>query len=218
MRVRCVQIISPVTRKVVADHPSMRVGVEYTVLEVAARPGGDSSLRIHHGDESPGIWDSAMFETTDPTVPSVWVAQLSDSGSLRLAPPRWLQRGFWERYFDDEHEAVGIFEADLAAILRESGGVDWDRHRQTVLVRISDELREVVREAEGSLGAREVEDLRDLIEVGEPGSAFELLCRQLHEYEAAVTPRMLESLRKLGMAMHLEARQWEILRVSESGR
>lgn len=217
MRVRSVQIISPVTRKVVADHPSMRVGEEYTVLEVAAGPGGDSSLRIHRGDESPGIWDSAMFETTDPTVPSIWVAQLSDGGGLRLAPPRWLERGFWERYFDGEPDAVAIFEADLVANLRESGGVDWDRHQQVMLVRVSDELRGVVREAEGSLGAREVEDLRDLLEVGEPGTAFELLCRQLHDYEAAVTPRMLESLRKVGTAMQLEARQWEILRVSESG-
>jgi len=70
----------------------------------------------------------------------------------------------------------------------------------------------------GSLGAREVEDLRDLIEMGELGSAFELLCRQLHEYEAAVKPRMLESLRKVGIALQLDARQCEILRVSESGR
>jgi len=218
MRVRCVQIISPVTREVVAEHPSVRVGREYTVLEVDARPGGNSSLRIHHADESPAIWDSAMFESADPTVPSVWVAQLSESGSLRLAPPGWLERGFWERYFDDEPDAVAIFEADLAAILRESGGVDWDRHQEAMLARVSDELRGVVRDAGGLLGAREAEDLRDLIEAGEPGTAFELLCRQLHEYEVAVTPRMLETLRKSGTAMDLNPRQWEILRVGASGR
>lgn len=159
----------------------MRIGQEYTVLEVIGEQDGRSSIRIHlHGDV-PTMWDSAMFESTDSTIPLVWVARLSDNGSLRLAPPRWVERGFWERYFDGEAEAVAIFEADRAVILRESGGVDWARHQEAILMRASDQLRGVLREAERLLTAHEA--IREILEVGEPGTAFEVLCRPYEVWE-----------------------------------
>lgn len=120
MKVRCVKIINPVTLKIETESHWVRIGQEYTVLEILGRPGGRISLRIHQGDEPPGVWHSEMFESTDSTVPSNWVAQVSDGGMLSLGPEPWLERGFWESYFDDEPEAVAAFEAARAVILHES--------------------------------------------------------------------------------------------------
>ena len=61
-----------------------------------------------------------MFEDTDPTVPSNWVVQVSEGGSLNIGPQRWLERGFWEQYFDDEPAAIEVFDAEMAVVLRES--------------------------------------------------------------------------------------------------
>jgi hypothetical protein len=66
MIVRCVQIISPTAGTVVEDHPAIRVGREYPVLEVLAGSGRvlfrilDEVVRPDEYD-SPGLWDAAMF-------------------------------------------------------------------------------------------------------------------------------------------------------------
>lgn len=120
MKVRCVSIINPATLARDLEISSIRVGEEYLVLEVIAVPDRRTKVRIHRDGELPAVWDSEMFETTDPTLPSIWVSEVSDGGILRLGPSRWLELGFWERYFDDDNAAVLAFEEDLAIILRES--------------------------------------------------------------------------------------------------
>lgn len=122
MKVRCVSIINPATLERVAESAWVSIGQEYTVLEVDALPDHRFSVRLDLGDQVPGLWDSEMFETTDPVIPAVWVARFSDGGSLQFAPPRWLERGFWERYFDDEPDAVAVFEEDRRRILGEPEG------------------------------------------------------------------------------------------------
>lgn len=117
MKVRCVAIINPATLERVSQSAWVTIGREYAVLELYATPDRRFSVRLDLEGQTPGLWDSEMFETTDPTIPSVWIAQLSDRGSLRLAPPRWLVPGFWEDYFDGEPDAVAAFEEDRALIL-----------------------------------------------------------------------------------------------------
>ncbi|MET8556034.1 hypothetical protein ABZV64_13895 [Streptomyces sp. NPDC004959] len=38
MIVRCIHIVSPVNGEIVTDHPGIRVGAEYSVLEVLTEP------------------------------------------------------------------------------------------------------------------------------------------------------------------------------------
>ncbi|MEU4607229.1 hypothetical protein AB0F43_29955 [Kribbella sp. NPDC023972] len=121
MKVRCVKIINPATLEVESSSTWVRMGEEYLVLELMGSPNGRLSLRILHDDNSTGIWDSEMFVDTDPTVPSNWVARVSEGGRLHIGPPRWLDRGFWERYFDDEPTAVEAFKAEMAVIRDDSG-------------------------------------------------------------------------------------------------
>jgi hypothetical protein len=122
--VRCVQIISPATGAVVSDHPSMRVGVEYPVLEVLTTANQvllriPDQLDTREYRDSPGLWDAAMFTVVSSRMPTCWVAGLED-GRLTLAPREWQRAGFWEDYFDAVPSAVAEYERLRAEILAEA--------------------------------------------------------------------------------------------------
>ncbi|MFC5251668.1 hypothetical protein [Streptomyces nigrescens] len=124
MIVRCDQIISPTSGEIVPDHPGIRIGEEYPVLEITTT-ADRSLLRLpEHGynrgrRESPGLWDAAMFTVVVDRVPNCWVAQLDD-GRLTLAPPEWQRLGFWEEYFDDVPRAVAEYDRLRAKILAQA--------------------------------------------------------------------------------------------------
>ncbi|MET9674659.1 hypothetical protein ABZY68_16410 [Streptomyces sp. NPDC006482] len=81
MIVQCFQIISPTSGEVVSDHPGIRVGAEYPVLEVVTT-AGRVHLRIPERPhvlverDAPGLWDAAMFTVVSSRVPG-----LSDHGA-----------------------------------------------------------------------------------------------------------------------------------------
>ncbi|MGW0876589.1 hypothetical protein ACWD3J_39835 [Streptomyces sp. NPDC002755] len=124
MIVRCVKIIQPGTSAVVSEHPGVRIGEEYPVLEVsAARPHvlfrlPDRSARRDEFD-SPGLWDAAMFEIMSDRMPTCWVAALND-GRLTLAPQEWQRPGFWEDFFDHLPDAVAAYDRLKAQIIAEA--------------------------------------------------------------------------------------------------
>lgn len=76
-------------------------------------------------------------------------------------------------------------------------------------------LRGVVLELEGQLLRREIEMIWELIDAGEPAVAYEMLCSQLYEHDAGIQMQTISVLSELGLAMNLEPRQWQILRVVE---
>ncbi|MCF3136649.1 hypothetical protein [Streptomyces olivochromogenes] len=124
MIVRCIQIISPATGKVVTDHPAIRVGAEYPVLEVSTT-ARRVELRIPElldttdYRDRPGLWDAAMFTVVSSRMPSCWVAELED-GRLTLAPREWQRAGFWEDYFDGVPAAVDDYDRLKAEILADA--------------------------------------------------------------------------------------------------
>ncbi|HEY3556063.1 MAG TPA: hypothetical protein VGL05_01295 [Kribbella sp.] len=89
------------------------------MIEIVASPGRYVELRLNHTDGAPGLWTSEMFETTDDTIPSNWAAVVSGAGFLSVRPGRW-RRGFWEQYFNDDPEAIVLFEEELAITLAQS--------------------------------------------------------------------------------------------------
>lgn len=119
MKVRCVRVVDRVTGQSVERGQSVRVGEEYVVIEIVASPGRYVDLRLYPSEGAPGLWTSEMFETTDESIPTNWTAVVSGSGVLTLRPERW-RSGFWERYFNDEPEAIAIFEEEVATILAQS--------------------------------------------------------------------------------------------------
>lgn len=124
MIVRCIKIIRPGTSTVVSEHPGVRIGEEYPVLEVFAAQSRtlfrlpDRSAR--RGEiESPGLWDADMFEIVSDRMPTCWVTGLED-GRLTLAPREWQRPGFWEDYFDHEPGAVAEYDRLKARIIAEA--------------------------------------------------------------------------------------------------
>jgi hypothetical protein len=94
----------------------LKPGVSYDVLEVRAEPGRLVHLRIA-GEQSgtPALFDAALFDTVDGTIPPHWRARLGPGGTLTLGPEAWAAPGFWEAYFDDDPDAVAAYERGRAA-------------------------------------------------------------------------------------------------------
>lgn len=120
MRVRCQKIVNPVTLEVEDRNPWISVGQEYVVLEILAVPGSYVHLRIHLDSPVPSVWDAAMFETVDRSIPSNWVVDVDREGQVSMGPDTWIRSGFWESYFDADEAALAVFERELAQILAES--------------------------------------------------------------------------------------------------
>ncbi|MGW2872042.1 hypothetical protein [Kitasatospora sp. NPDC001225] len=124
MIVRCIKIIRPGTSTVVSEHPGVRIGEEYPVLEVFAARSRilfrlpDRSARRDEID-SPGLWDADMFEIVSDRMPTCWVTGLED-GRLTLAPQEWQRPGFWEDYFDHVPGAVSDYDRLKARIIAEA--------------------------------------------------------------------------------------------------
>ena len=76
-------------------------------------------------------------------------------------------------------------------------------------------MRATVLALERSLTPEETQEARELIDVGEPGIAFELVCTQLDEHDAAVTPQLRESLEEVGTTLGLDPAYWKMLRVAD---
>ncbi|MFI7068487.1 MafI family immunity protein [Kribbella sp. NPDC050124] len=76
-------------------------------------------------------------------------------------------------------------------------------------------LRAVLLDVEPQLLPTEVQMIWELVDVGEPAVAFEMLCTQLYEHDAGVNSDVVKRLADLGEAMNLRPRQWEILRVAD---
>ena len=124
MIVRCIKIIQPGTSRVVSEHPGVRIGEEYPVLEVFAARSRilfrlpDRGARLDE-IESPGLWDAGMFEIVSDRMPTCWVTRLED-GRLTLAPREWQRPGFWEDFFDHEPDAVADYDQLKARIITEA--------------------------------------------------------------------------------------------------
>jgi hypothetical protein len=86
--------VNPATLEVEDRSRWISAGQEYVVLEVLAVPGGYVHLRIHLDWPTPSVWDSAMFETVDRSVPSNWVVDVDREGQLSMGPAAWIENGF----------------------------------------------------------------------------------------------------------------------------
>jgi hypothetical protein len=54
----------------------------------------------------------------------------------------------------------------------------------------------------------EIDQVKDLVRVGEWAVALENLCSQLYEYECAVAPKILATIEELGREIGVDARYW----------
>ena len=64
----------------------------------------------------------------------------------------------------------------------------------------------------GSLPARDVREVEDLIRAGEPVVAFETLCTQLFEYDVPVDAVSQQRFASLGRMMRVDPNYWQDLK------
>ncbi|GAA0648952.1 hypothetical protein GCM10010174_85530 [Kutzneria viridogrisea] len=107
------------------DSPWIRIGAEYVVISLMMDSNRRAMLQVvDEARPDPGWFDAEMFETTSTRIPPNWSARVRGTGVIEFAPARWLDDGFWERFYDDERVAVAVFREDLEVILSDSAFVD----------------------------------------------------------------------------------------------
>jgi len=70
------------------------------------------------GDDgfTPALYESHLFIPISSAIPHNWVINF-DGDIFQLSPLPWLTSGFWEQYFDGDHEARKIFSEETKIIL-----------------------------------------------------------------------------------------------------
>jgi hypothetical protein len=101
--------------------PWLTLNREYLVLSILVTPKGHARLRILADDNrTPILVDATMFAASPQTLPWAWVATIREGGSVELGPRRWLELGFWERYFDGDADSVAAFQDEIRAMSNNS--------------------------------------------------------------------------------------------------
>jgi hypothetical protein len=91
---------------------------EHAVLELIMDFGtGESKVRVAAdlNDGMPVILPLAVFDVVSGKIPDNWVVSVYRPNYIDLAPREW-GIGFWERYFDDEPDAIKIYHEQVCLI------------------------------------------------------------------------------------------------------
>ena|SRR2546425_9075809 len=117
MKVRCTKLID------VRGSPQLRsnwltIGNVYHVLSIVLDIHGSWLLRLI-GDTHPGVglFPLQQFEVLSSKIPDTWIITWNSKGVFELTTNAWNQPGFWERYFDNDSEAIRIFEEERRKIV-----------------------------------------------------------------------------------------------------
>lgn len=87
---------------------------EYLVLEFVAIPLRSLKVRVLADDGfTPILVDSAQFLAIDQRLPASWVCSITEGGIVSMGPKAFLERGFWERFFDLDPDALKRFRQEL---------------------------------------------------------------------------------------------------------
>lgn len=121
MKVVCIKIINPVTRRETETSNWLSLDSDYLVLSIQGSPGRELAVRVLDDRGGvPGVWPIEMFMTISSRIPSNWVVSIGENGQFDAAPWKWLRPGFWEDYFDHDPQAIADFEEEKNKILEES--------------------------------------------------------------------------------------------------
>jgi hypothetical protein len=96
------------------NDPWLTLNREYVVLSILMTNKGPAKLRVIADDNrTPILAEATLFASIPQSLPRTWVSIIREGGVLELGPPRWLELGFWERYFDGDAEAVAEFRDEV---------------------------------------------------------------------------------------------------------
>ncbi len=130
MRVRCTALNYSVGERHPAASGWLTIGREYVVLSIECLPhlGTNYRLLTDEGGIEFGLFPPTMFEVTDPRLSVRWQCAATADGSVSIAPPAWLEPGFWDRLLGDapglamgqpDDRAAGSFMLETQALIAE---------------------------------------------------------------------------------------------------
>ena len=93
------------------DHQGLSPNRVYPVIGIECE-----YYRILGDDNSPILYPKCLFTMVDASVPDSWIRWEPSAEECFVRPPEMSERGFWERYFDGDPEAIAKFRAYLARV------------------------------------------------------------------------------------------------------
>lgn len=87
-----------------SDYPDLTPGQPYVVIGIEA-----DDLRLLNDEGRPFLYPSDLFEIVDPHEPGDWVSEIGADGERYAYPPSLNVVGFFEDFFDGQHQAVATF-------------------------------------------------------------------------------------------------------------
>jgi hypothetical protein len=87
------------------SNQNLKVDTTYDVIGLT-----QDHLRIINEKGEPILYPNYLFDTIDSTIPEKWVRQDFDDGEYHTNPPELSEKGFYEKYFDGDSNAITIFK------------------------------------------------------------------------------------------------------------
>ena len=78
-------------------------------------------------------------------------------------------------------------------------------------------LNKLLEQVSYGLIDTDIQNINELLDYGEFGTALELICGQLYEHNSHVTDIVLKDIIELAESMKMKASTWDFLEVSENG-
>ena len=86
------------------DYPDLTPHQTYAVIGIEA-----DDFRILNDRGKPYLYPKELFTVVDPREPEDWVTEVGDDGERCASPPPLNTTGFFEDFFDGQHDAVAVF-------------------------------------------------------------------------------------------------------------
>jgi hypothetical protein len=84
--------------------------VAVVLMLTVSGSAGSEYLLWSKNQQSIGMFSPSEFEIVDGSLPGIWMASLDHNGNVALAPQEWLNAGFWERYHEEDADAMNSFK------------------------------------------------------------------------------------------------------------
>ena len=126
MRIKCNNIISPITKEEMGDKsPWLTKDREYVVLalEINDKRGIDVCIQTDHYNE-PSFIPLDGFEVVSQKIPLSWITvvnNIEDRKFLTMLPKSWNYNSFFEDLDDENLDAIALFNKEVELIYKAEG-------------------------------------------------------------------------------------------------
>lgn len=120
MKVKCIKIYNESKNEFLTQSKSLTIGKIYIVLEMLIYQDKKILYRLaRDSDETPALFNAVQFNIASHDIRPNWGIYSLSNDAMIFTPKAWIDPGFWEKYFDGEHEVLEIFNREVSKIIHE---------------------------------------------------------------------------------------------------